>query len=151
VGRFILDENVSPSVPAALRAAGHDAAHVNELGLRGAPDAVIMLRAAEQGATVITHDTDFVANLRSLGAGRPSVIRVVQAGPEGVVGSDALAARLRSVLPALHARLARGAAVDLTRSVVAVADLPLPAVATLLRRVHDRRPAPDGRSPARPR
>lgn len=151
MARFILDENVSASLPVTLRAAGHDAAHVNDLGLRGAHDAVIMLLAAETGATVITHDADFVANLRSLGAARPSVIHVVQAGPDGVVGRDALATRLRAALPGVQADLARGAVVDLTRSAATVDVLPLPAITALLRRVHERRPPPPGRDLTRPR
>jgi predicted nuclease of predicted toxin-antitoxin system len=36
--RFLLDECLAPSMAALLRAAGHDCAHVYELGLRGQPD-----------------------------------------------------------------------------------------------------------------
>ena len=44
--RFLLDENQSPRVAALLVAAGHDAVHVGDFGLAGAPDAELLEHAS---------------------------------------------------------------------------------------------------------
>jgi len=127
VSRFLLDENVSPSLADVLRHDGHDAVHVNHVGLARGHDEVIMVAAAREGRTVITHDHDYVDNLRVLGATAPSVIKLVQDGPRGIVGTEAIAARLRDELPALESRLTKGAAVTLHRDGAVIRHLPLAA------------------------
>ena len=137
--RLLIDENMSPQLAASLRGAGHDAVHVNEVGLHGAPDSEIMLTAAQLGRTVVTHDQDFVDNHRVLGSTAPSVIKVVgrdipRLGLEGVTGAQAQSDRLQAVLPDLDRHLDRGATVTLDRSGVAIHPLPL---------AQERRRAPD--------
>ena len=46
--RFLLDENVSHRVCPHLKAAGHDAVHVAEIGLTSADDQVILGRARRE-------------------------------------------------------------------------------------------------------
>ena len=58
--RLLLDANVSPALAAALRWRGHDALHVNDLGLRAAPDDEIFRTAATLGRAVVTHDGDYL-------------------------------------------------------------------------------------------
>ena len=52
--RFLLDENVSHRVCPHLKAAGHDAVHVAELGLTSADDQVILGHARDQGRVLVS-------------------------------------------------------------------------------------------------
>jgi len=115
VSRLLLDANVSPALAEALRWRGHDAVHVNELGLQHAPDPVVYRTAAVTLRAVVTHDNDF---LRLLAAkpGGPAVIhlsqREVQRNP--TVGRLAQAIRLSEVLHELGDRLAPGLGVTVS-------------------------------------
>ena len=57
--RFLLDMNLPPAMAGWLRAEGHDAVHVREIGLAGVPDHQVFARAAEDGRIVVTFDLDF--------------------------------------------------------------------------------------------
>ena len=46
--KFLLDENVSNRVASHLKAAGHDAVHVSEIGLTSTEDALILDRARQE-------------------------------------------------------------------------------------------------------
>ena len=122
---FLVDENLSPRLAAALAAAGHDARHVNEVGLRGEPDQAIMAWAAQRRQTVITADHDFHEHLFSRGATGPSVVRLSQRGPQALAGTQAQVERLGSLLPGLDPYLANGIAVSVDRARLSVAPLPL--------------------------
>jgi predicted nuclease of predicted toxin-antitoxin system len=70
--RFLLDMNRPPAMTEWLRAEGHDAVHVREIGLAGLPDHSVFGRAAEDGRIVVTFDLDFgeiVAARAASGAG----------------------------------------------------------------------------------
>src|SRR5207237_9693712 len=70
--RLLLARNLPPSVANWLRSEGHDALHVRDVGLSGAPDSEIFARAAADGRIVVTFDLDFgeVARLlRDAGGG----------------------------------------------------------------------------------
>lgn len=72
--RFLIDESVSPLVAQHLVGAGHDAAHVNEIGLTGASDQRILEQAVAEGRVLVTLDTDFGALVARSGSSVPSVI-----------------------------------------------------------------------------
>jgi predicted nuclease of predicted toxin-antitoxin system len=57
--RFLLDMNLPPVMADWLRADGHDAVHVREIGYASLPDREIFSRAAEEGRIVVTFDLDF--------------------------------------------------------------------------------------------
>src|ERR1700680_2456051 len=57
--RFLLDMNLPPAMADWLRADGHDAVHVREIGYTNLPDREIFSRAAEEGRIVVTFDLDF--------------------------------------------------------------------------------------------
>lgn len=57
--RFLLDQNVDASVVSFLRAERHECFTVAELGLAGARDDEVSVRAHEDRAIVVTHDRDF--------------------------------------------------------------------------------------------
>jgi len=129
MSRLLLDENLSEKLVPRLRSQGHDVVHVAQVGLKGTPDPVIMLWAAEHGRAVVTHDHDYVRNLAVLGSSAPSVIRLAErdgAGHKGLAGTVAQAARLRHVLPRLQPHLQTGAAVTVDRAGVRIEPLPLP-------------------------
>ena len=53
---FLLGEDVSEEAAPRLKDAGHRAVTVRELNLKGAKDYVILLRGAETGRIVVTHN-----------------------------------------------------------------------------------------------
>src|SRR5262249_50049207 len=65
---------VSATVVRELRMMGHDAVHLEELGLRTLPDADIFRMAREQGRIVLTFDLDFTDIAASTTAPSASVI-----------------------------------------------------------------------------
>jgi predicted nuclease of predicted toxin-antitoxin system len=59
--RFLIDEMFGPDLVTHLQAAGFDADHVENLGLRGAQDRDILARAAEEDSIVVTENAaDFI-------------------------------------------------------------------------------------------
>jgi predicted nuclease of predicted toxin-antitoxin system len=62
--KFIVDEQLPPAVADWLRANGHEAWHIHELGLGAAPDTSIWDRAVALDAVIVTKDQDFEARRR---------------------------------------------------------------------------------------
>jgi predicted nuclease of predicted toxin-antitoxin system len=119
--RIVLDEGLALRAADALRRAGIDAVHVLELGLRGAPDHVLMARAVEEGAAIATLDSDFHQILARTGAQTPSVIRI---RIEGLNGAQ-LAVLLQSVLERTEQDLLAGSAVSVSATTLRLRRLPL--------------------------
>lgn len=74
--KFLLDENISPSLAGLLKNIGYEARHVIEIGYNSTPDFKIAEFAAKTDEIVITHDTDFGTILALTGTDRPSVILI---------------------------------------------------------------------------
>lgn len=120
--KFLLDANLSPRVADGLRAAGFDAIHVVDVGLVTASDSAIFDRAAADGLTIVTSDSDFGRLLALRRAISPSVVHlrhVADRGPEDHV------ALLVANLSQLSADLDRGAIVSLSPTRLALRDLPI--------------------------
>ena len=56
--KFLLDQNVSPSLVGLLADADHLAEHIRDLGMREAPDDVVLAAAKDAEAVLISSDTD---------------------------------------------------------------------------------------------
>jgi len=67
--KFLVDAQLPPALAQWLRDAGHDAQHVDELGLRNADDAVLWQHALDSRAAVITKDIDFAVAAQQAAAG----------------------------------------------------------------------------------
>lgn len=78
--RFLLDECIPPAMATLLRAAGHDCAHVCDLGLGGQPDEQIMARADRDDRILISAGTDFGELLANAPVLAPSVILLRRTG-----------------------------------------------------------------------
>jgi predicted nuclease of predicted toxin-antitoxin system len=74
--RFLIDNNLSPLLADALKAAGHDAIHVCDLGMQAAPDEAVLEQARAGAQILISADTDFGGLLSQSKAGNPSVILI---------------------------------------------------------------------------
>jgi predicted nuclease of predicted toxin-antitoxin system len=72
--RFLLDESVSPLVKEPLLAAGHDVVHLHDLGLRGAPDPLVLETVVGEGRVLVTLDTDFGELVARSGLRLPSIV-----------------------------------------------------------------------------
>jgi hypothetical protein len=62
--RFIVDDQLTPALAHWLVEAGHDAKHVEEVGLREAEDQPIWRYALDNQAVILTKDGDFADRVR---------------------------------------------------------------------------------------
>jgi predicted nuclease of predicted toxin-antitoxin system len=98
--KFLLDENLSPAHGELLRAMGHDAVAVIEVGLAGSSDAQVAAFAVQQDRVLITLDADFANIIRFPPDRTAGVIRLRLHPPtEAAIGR-----RLRSAIPQLAGR-----------------------------------------------
>lgn len=58
--KFLVDAQLPPALCGWLREHGHEALHVNEIGMGAASDAAIASHAEANGVTLISKDEDFV-------------------------------------------------------------------------------------------
>jgi len=105
--RFLLDMNLPPAMAGWLRAEGHDAVHVREIGLAGVPDHQVFARAAEDGRIVVTFDLDFgeIVALRGVAGAGVALLRL------RLVRQSRLRERLRVAIAEASGALQAGAIV----------------------------------------
>lgn len=121
--RFLFDENLSYRVSSHLKAAGHDAVHVSEIGLTSTDDEVILARARAEDRILVSCDHDFVQLLFASGDQRPSLLLTRDLEP---VRSAELAELILAALSSeLEELLTAGAIATLTLDRIRVRTLPL--------------------------
>ena len=71
--RFLVDAQLPPALACWLREAGHEAEHVEDVGLREADDGAIWAYALHSGAIIVTKDEDFSARSAQTATAPPIV------------------------------------------------------------------------------
>lgn len=119
--KFLLDENIPPSLVLLLKKEGHEARHVVEIGYNNTPDFKISSFAAGTNEVILTHDTDFGTILALSGDNRPSVIlfRLQVARTADFMNI------LNKYLPQIESALETGALVIIDDNKIRIRSLPL--------------------------
>ena len=119
--RFLVDESLQRHVANLLVDNGHDAVHVSDIGLRGAPDETVLAAADADSRVLITADTDFGTLLALSGAAQPSVILLRRAGRRSTERAQIVLTVLDLVSEALH----RGVVITVETTRIRVRELPI--------------------------
>jgi predicted nuclease of predicted toxin-antitoxin system len=101
--RFLADAQLPPVLGRFLRARGHEAQHVIDIGLARASDQMIWRYAAANGSVLVTKDEDFVV-IRAIQSNGPPVVWLRM----GNVRKAALLQHIGDVWPDIIAALERG-------------------------------------------
>ena len=119
--KFLLDENIPPSLAIKLKEVGYEARHVVDIGLNASPDFKITDFAASADEVIITHDTDFGTILALTGSTRPSVILFRWQK----VATENLFKFLKEHLPSHEESLKEGALIAVDEDKIRIRSLPL--------------------------
>ncbi len=119
--RFLVDECLPARTAALLRPAGHDCAHVYELGLGGQPDEQVMALAERENRILVSADTDFGQLLATAPVLAPSVILLRRTDKR----PEALAAVIIANLGQVADDLTAGALVVISDTRIRVRRLPV--------------------------
>lgn len=101
--RFLIDAQLPPALKSLFIDAGHDAAHVADVGMLTESDATIGAYAAEAEMIIVTKDEDFVT-MRRLSSRAPRVVWV----RIGNATSRALRMKMEPLMPETLSALAAG-------------------------------------------
>lgn len=101
--RFLIDAQLPPVMARWLQEGGHQAEHLEDVGLRDADDALIWAHALRAGAVIVTKDEDF-ADRCIRESGGPVIVWLRL----GNANNRALRAWLEPRLPAVLEALAAG-------------------------------------------
>jgi len=101
--RFVVDAQLPPALAVFLRSVGHEASHVEELGLTSASDRAIWDHAVKTGSVIAIKVEDSLT-LRALRSVGPSIVWV----RIGNTTREELLRIMKSALPEIMAALERG-------------------------------------------
>ncbi|HYO89131.1 MAG TPA: DUF5615 family PIN-like protein [Candidatus Limnocylindrales bacterium] len=118
----MVDNALSFRIAVLLRAAGRDAAHVRDIQLGAAPDAVILEYALVEGRVIISADSDFGTLLAQQETRKPSFILLRW---PGLRLADEQARIILANLPNVIESLESGAVVVIEPKRVRVRSLPI--------------------------
>jgi predicted nuclease of predicted toxin-antitoxin system len=74
--KFLINNNLSPLLAEGLKAAGHDAVHLRDLGMQAASDQVVLQDAQADERVLVSADTDFGGLLSRSRATGPSILLI---------------------------------------------------------------------------
>ncbi len=121
--KFLIDNNLSPLLAEGLKAAGHDAVHLRDLGMQAAPDPAVLQRAQVDERVLVSADTDFGGLLSRSRATGPSVLLIRRlAGRRAAEQSAIILANLDQIAEDLTA----GAVVVIGDDRIRIRRLPMP-------------------------
>jgi predicted nuclease of predicted toxin-antitoxin system len=121
--KFLIDNNLSPLLADALKAAGHDSVHLRDRGMQAATDHAVLEHARADERILVSADTDFGGLLARSGTSTPSVILIRRlAGRRAAEQAAIILANLDQVAEDLTA----GAIVVLHEDSLRVRRLPMP-------------------------
>jgi predicted nuclease of predicted toxin-antitoxin system len=120
--RFLIDANMSPALAERLRADGHDAVAVRDVGLAHASDDEILDHAIGDQRVIISFDTDFGSLLAFRRLTSPSFILIRSSDP---LTPDQQADMITANLAAIRDDLVAGAIVVFARGHLRVRRLPV--------------------------
>ena len=84
--RFLVDQQLPPSLAHWLRRSGHQADHTEALGLGASSDAVIWAYARQTHAIIVTKDSDFAGMRRRVDDPQVLWLRIGNASAAEVLG-----------------------------------------------------------------
>ncbi len=119
--KFLLDENLPPSLASQLNNIGYEARHVMSIGYNNTPDFKITELAAQTGEIILTHDIDFGTILVLTGLSKPSVILFRWE----IISTTSLFLFLEKYLPELEDELKKGSLVVVDDKKMRIRLLPL--------------------------
>ena len=121
--KFLIDNNLSPLLAEGLKAAGHDAVHLRDLGMQAAQDPAVLQRAQVDERVLVSADTDFGGLLSRSRATGPSVVLIRRlAGRRAAEQSAIILANLDQIAEDLTA----GAVVVIGEDWIRIRRLPMP-------------------------
>ena len=119
--KFLLDENLPPSLCQKLIADGFEARHVQQIGLNATPDFKIFNFAEQSDEIILTHDLDFSTIHAFSGKSKPSVI-LFRLNP---ISSELLHQLLTESLPIIREDLQHGAFITIDKNGIRIRKLPI--------------------------
>jgi predicted nuclease of predicted toxin-antitoxin system len=119
--KLLIDESLSSQVADQLAAAGHDAVHLEHLGLLGATDIDVMATARHAGRCLVSVDTDF-GELLAIGRHSDPSVVLLRRAPHRPAEQAAL---ILTAVQQLEADLLAGAIVVLTPGRARIRRLPV--------------------------
>jgi predicted nuclease of predicted toxin-antitoxin system len=121
--KFLIDNNLSPLLAEGLKAAGHDAVHLRDLGMQAAPDPAVLQCARVDERVLVSADTDFGGLLSRSRATGPSILLIRRlAGRRAAEQSAIILANLDQIAEDLTA----GAVVVIGDDWIRIRRLPMP-------------------------
>ncbi len=121
--KFLIDNNLSPLLAEGLKAAGHDAVHLRDLGMQAESDPVVLQRAQTDERVLVSADTDFGGLLSRSRATGPSILLIRRlTGRRAAEQSAIILANLDQIAEDLTA----GAVVVISDDRIRIRRLPMP-------------------------
>ncbi len=118
---LLLDQGLPRSTVLELQHFNIDSIHVGDIGMSASTDSDILIKARDNGLTVVTLDSDFHSILATNKSTNPSVIRIRIEG----LKSKELSEIISKVLDSASEEIKNGAAISVNEKGIRIHNLPL--------------------------